>query len=116
MKGYKDAHAQACMRAYAKEHFKFPYEFAAEINRSRFEIPEQNRLKFDIEAKDTIRCYKDSFDIGDQYQVEWIRRRWESRLAILRVHGCHNTPPMLIQRDGESQRDWLDRCYRAWRG
>lgn len=115
MKGYKDAHAQARMRAYAREHMLSPYEFAVEVNGSRFQIPRPNRKKFDLEAEDTVTCYKAAFDMGDQCRIDWIRKRWENRLEILMRAGCHNTPPMLIQKVGESTREWLNRCYKAWR-
>lgn len=112
---YKDRRAQACMRAYEREHIILPYVFANEVNAVKFKIPLKNRKKFDAEVKDCIQNYRSAYDIGDQYRIKWIRRRWNTRLKILMNPECCNVPPMLIQRDGESQKEWLDRCYREWR-
>lgn len=92
-----------------------PEVFGSRIFGGIIGVPKGNRAKYLGEGRDCLAFYWKAFRKGNRALMEWVLRRWENRLAVLLQPGGDKTPPMLIRRDGESQKEWLDRCYAAWR-
>ena len=100
-------------RAFSGDH---PKDFESLIFGGIVGVPKGNRAKYLGEGRDTIAHYWKAFRNGNRALMEWLRKRWENRLAVLLQPGGDKTPPMLIRKRGESAKEWLDRCYREWRG
>ena len=86
-----------------------------EMSARRAFIPPKNRLKYDVEAKDYFDNLSAAAEKGDSRRFKKISEGWQLRtLWLTIVPHCHLAPPALVRRDGESNKDYLNRCYNTY--
>ena len=85
-----------------------------EMSARRHLIPVQNRRKYDIEAKDHFDHLSRAAESGDEKEFARLLERWHTREWYMSlIPHCHLAPPSLVRRNGESDVDYMDRCYHA---
>ncbi len=86
----------------------------AEMSARRVVIPPKNRPKYDVEAQDYFNALSAAAEKGDSRRFKKISEGWQLRtLWLTIVPHCHLAPPTLVRRDGESNEDYINRCYQA---
>ena len=89
-------------------------QIGREMSARRHLIPEQNRRKYDIEAKDHFENLTAAAEENDSRRFKKIAEGWQLRILWLTIEPhCHLAPPALVHRDGESNEDYINRCYQA---
>ncbi|MDY5695175.1 MAG: hypothetical protein SPK75_02240 [Victivallales bacterium] len=84
------------------------------IEAGRMAVPEANRAKFDAEARDVFENVRAAMDKGDEKRAKGLLERWKGRtLFLTREERCWLAPPFLVRKNGESEKEYMDRCYKA---
>ena len=90
-------------------------QIGREMSARRHLIPEQNRRKYDIEARDFFENLTAAAEDGDTAHFNRLVQLWNNRQHILTViPNCYKVPPALVRRKNESQEDYIDRCYNTY--
>ena len=89
-------------------------QIGREMSARRHLIPQQNRRKYDIEAKDYFNALNAAAEKGDVKRFNQLKDRWADReLMLTIIPHCYLAPPALVRRDNETPEDYLNRCYQA---
>lgn len=87
------------------------------MSAKRTAVPEQNRKKYDVESRDYFAAIEEAEKKGDADRLMKLMAQWEQRLRWLTKNtGCYKAPPALVRRDGETNEEYMDRCYAAKKG
>ena len=89
-------------------------QIGKEMSARRHLIPVQNRRKYDIEAKDYFENLSAAAAKNDIRRFKDLAEYWQRRTLWLTTQPhCHLVPPSLVRREGESNEDYMNRCYQV---
>lgn len=87
-------------------------QIGSAISAERMKIPECNRRKFDAEAEDLFREIRKTLKLQNLNRVKKLLDGWSRRLAFLsEISDCFLAPPRLLRKEGESVKEYCERCY-----
>ncbi|MBO4631380.1 MAG: hypothetical protein J5858_05610 [Lentisphaeria bacterium] len=90
-------------------------QIGAEMSARRHLIPQQNRRKYDIEAKDYFENLSSAAEKNDISRFNDLAEYWQRRnLWLTTQPHCYLIPPSLVRKKGETKEQYMDRCYNIY--